>query len=239
MLVKAIDQNDRLQLFNHTIHRWLCRNAETILIKTIRYTIADLWKQSIEMENFKQIDFKVIFLVRDPRAVMSSRYRMTWCQNTENCTNSEMMCDRMRMNIEMFRQLTVDNERSIWLNRIVILRHEDLIMDMLNISRRLLKFLEMQPLDQRMIEWIREHTSMDDILGNPHSTYRDIKSLANQWIAELNADELAEIETNCMGVMEQLGYRPSKEWFDSDEQSDSESSVSHDYPLSRFSLSRA
>ncbi|KAI2799251.1 hypothetical protein BLOT_013263 [Blomia tropicalis] len=39
MLVKAIDQNDRLQLFNHTIHRWLCRNAETILVKTIRYTL--------------------------------------------------------------------------------------------------------------------------------------------------------------------------------------------------------
>ena len=42
---------------------------------------------------------KLVFLVRDPRGVMSSRYRMNWCINSANCTDVEVLCQRMRDDI--------------------------------------------------------------------------------------------------------------------------------------------
>ena len=146
---------------------------------------------------------KVIYLVRDPRAVMNSRYRMAWCQHTANCTNSEVLCQRMRANIEILKEIT---NSSLGLN-VALIRHEDLVMDMFNSTEKLLQFLQMKSLDKQLVSWIQAHTSVDDFLENPHSTYRNIKELPTQWRMDLAREEFVEIEENCKDVMRELGYR--------------------------------
>ena len=186
-----------------------------------------------------KVAIKVIYLVRDPRAVMSSRYRMTWCQNTENCTNSEVMCERMRSNIDTLKQII---KTSPLARSVAIIRHEDLLMDMLNSAKRLLQFLQLDSMDQRLAEWIQSHTSMDDVLSNPHSTYRNIKVLASQWKTDLALDELVEIEGNCMDVMRELGYKPLQEGQSLNKtglastNGDNLESIESDYPLREVSV---
>ena len=62
-----------------------------------------------QMSYFKHIfckietPIKLVLLVRDPRGVMSSRYRMQWCINSANCTDVEVLCQRMRDDINSIK----------------------------------------------------------------------------------------------------------------------------------------
>lgn len=125
---------------------------------------------------------------------------------------------------------------------VALVRHEDLIVDILNYTTRLLHFLKVESTasqQQRLVEWIKEHTSADDALANPHSTYRNIKGLASQWKSDLSPEELLEIESNCGSVMQQLGYRPTllnqAEAEEDDDDGDGDGtpveSITSDYPL--------
>lgn len=44
MLTDSVSPTDRESLFNMTLHKRLCGQAQTILIKTIRFTLENLWK---------------------------------------------------------------------------------------------------------------------------------------------------------------------------------------------------
>ena len=44
LLVRNIDSQDSMQLFNHTVHQMLCTNVAAILVKTIRFTLHDYWR---------------------------------------------------------------------------------------------------------------------------------------------------------------------------------------------------
>lgn len=117
-----------------------------------------------------------------------------------------------------------------------LVRHEDLIVDILNYTTRLLQFLQIDSRanQQRLVEWIKEHTSADDALSNPHSTYRNIKGLASQWKSDLSSDELLEIERNCEDVMLQLGYKPIS--LNQTEVDTLGETITSDYPLRMASV---
>ena len=40
-------------------------------------------------------DIKIVYLVRDPRAVMNSRKNYEWCMTSENCMNPRNLCKDM------------------------------------------------------------------------------------------------------------------------------------------------
>lgn len=162
----------------------------------------------------------MVFLVRDPRAVMNSRYKLAWCYQTENCTDPRILCQRMRENLEIFSKL----------DQTILLRHEDFLLNMTHSIGQLEKFLQLNFQSPSLINWIERHTTVDDKLKNPHSTYRDIGALAARWQVELPPEDIDEIEQHCWDVMQQLGYSKLEV-----ATNQTQNLIQSDYPLRHYS----
>ncbi|XP_063588812.1 carbohydrate sulfotransferase 5-like [Penaeus indicus] len=64
-----------------------CRSADMHLLKVLRLNLP--WARTfLENEN---LDFQILYLVRDPRAVLSSRRGLTWC-STPTCNSPSVTC---------------------------------------------------------------------------------------------------------------------------------------------------
>lgn len=175
---------------------------------------------------------KIIFLVRDPRAVMSSRYKLSWCLHNENCTDSRVLCDRIQANIESLKMI----KNSMKNISIILLRYEDLIGDIWKSTNSLFKFLEIVP-NPSLDQWIRKHTLANDFLLNPHSTYRNIKSQQTiGWRENLSYEDLLDIQYDCSDVMNELGYRLTNYRSIKSKFQTIFEVVSFDFPLKIYSL---
>ena len=53
---------------------------------------------------FFSLNIKVILLVRDPRAVYSSRQEEFWCQKTKDCS-IETYCNQLQSNFNAFNNM--------------------------------------------------------------------------------------------------------------------------------------
>ncbi|XP_027198630.2 carbohydrate sulfotransferase 1-like [Dermatophagoides pteronyssinus] len=231
MKIVGFDQyeNDDIHLFNKTIHQIICQSSSAIIIKTIRFTLKNLSSLILS----KSINnMKIIFLVRDPRAVMSSRYKLSWCLHNENCTDSRVLCDRIQANIESLKMI----KNSMKNISIILLRYEDLIGDIWKSTNSLFKFLEIVP-NPSLDQWIRKHTLANDFLLNPHSTYRNIKSQQTiGWRENLSYEDLLDIQYDCSDVMNELGYRLTNYRSIKSKFQTIFEVVSFDFPLKIYSL---
>ncbi|OTF83228.1 carbohydrate sulfotransferase-like protein [Euroglyphus maynei] len=188
--------------------------------------------ETFVQSNRLEIKYDVIFLVRDPRAVMSSRYKLSWCHHSENCTDSRVLCDRIQANIELLKMM----KNSMKNISIVLIRYEDFIGDIRQSTNRLLKFLEIAPTPS-LDQWIRKHTSSDDLLRNPHSTFRDIKSQQTiGWRENLSYEDILDIQYDCSDVMNELGYRLTNYRLRKSKFQTIFEIVSLDFPLKIYSL---
>lgn len=132
---------------------------------------------------------------------MNSRINLSWCVHQTACIKPKTLCNRMRDNIETFKLMLNDTNFN---NSIILIRYEDLIGNIFNMAKELLKFLN---INANLDRWLQKHTSVDDTFANPHSTYRNIKTIqAANWQQYLTDEELIEIEDECADVMDELGY---------------------------------
>lgn len=178
------------------------------------------------------LGIQVIYLIRDPRAVMSSRYKLTWCYQTQNCTSPEFLCERIRSNLVALEKL----KNTKFKENIILLRHEDLVFNVIDVSQQLYRFLG-SAMSAKIVDWIKSHTSVDDNLSNPHSTYRNIRKLPYLWQSELSYEELEEIQTHCADVMHNLGYLSIN--FESEDNMTEQGAqlVANSYPFKQYSIS--
>lgn len=155
----------------------------------------------LQTKGEKLSPIKLVFLVRDPRGVMSSRVRMQWCINSPNCTDVDVLCDRMRSDISAIKELAK------WSPGVfTIVRYEDLSLDPYNYTKRLYSLLKL-PFTSSVERWIEGHTKHADILANPHSTRRNSKESVFTWTSRLDPMEIADIQNSCMDIMIELGYK--------------------------------
>ena len=84
-----------------------CRDRDVILIKTIRFRLD--WTRSL-LKNYPNL--KVLFLVRDPRAVLYSRSKLRAFNNFEITASmsgldqsAAALCGNMQQNTDAFRRL--------------------------------------------------------------------------------------------------------------------------------------
>ncbi|UXI19057.1 SMG8 protein [Sarcoptes scabiei] len=176
-------------------------------------------------------NMKIIWLVRDPRSIMSSRLQLQWCKEMLNCTNSTVLCHKIESNIDSLESIE-DNPRLI--QSIRLIRYEDLIEDIYGSIKELFDYLGISKIPY---EWINRHTSKDDILRNPHSTYRNIrkqKLTKAHWYKRLTSEFIEDIESVCSKVMSQLGFDLLDQA--STEDFAEKSLLRTYYPLQRFSI---
>lgn len=226
------EEKRNLAWFNASLHQSLCEQAKVLVAKTIRLSLGQWIPNTMSVG-----PAKVVYLVRDPRAVMSSRLKLPWCYDTPNCTDHRALCAKMTANLDLLEKL--DRPCST-----VLVRYEDMIANISTLTNHLAHFLGLGPLTSSFHRWLTEHTERDDVLGDPHSTYRDVSRLATSstWHQELAPEAVREIEAVCGDVMARLGY---EKWTKGDVGSQTrkrsrkhKTFVSSSYPLRQFSVLR-
>lgn len=171
--------------------RILCAHSPVQLIKVVRLRIQDLKPED---------DWKIIYLARDPRGVVASRTNLTWCQEDPACGDIRRLCSEMEADVNALS------------SKYLMIRFEDLTLNMEIETERLFKYLEM-PLTSSVRLFLETHTkgqrhqksdlNKDD---DPFSTHRDSKSVAYEWRKKLSKDRIRQISETCSSVLKLLDY---------------------------------
>jgi len=182
------------------------------LIKTVRLRVA-------KVEPLLQdpaMDLKVVMLVRDPRGVYNSRGSgpvTTWCKQ-DMCANPTVGCRDLADDIQAAEDLAARYPGSV-----TLVRYEDLSLMPEETTRHLLEFLDL-PWTEAMSNYIDTHTSKEKMrmvrnritkkLERRKDTYGTAKNstaTAFAWRQKLGLERTLEIQGECSGPMQRLGYK--------------------------------
>ena len=161
------------------------------------------------------IDCKVIFLVRDPRAMVPSSKKIGFFgeQGPPNAylgtqLYSQERCAQTEENLELVRRLP-DSLR----NRIKLLRYEDLATNPLKVLEDIYEFAGL-PVLESVRTWLNETTQQsrkdcDKEVDGPlvTCTKDDAWAAANRWRWKVHPHEIDIIERYCRRAMDLMGYR--------------------------------
>ena len=143
-------------------------------------------------------EIKVVHLVRDPRAVLSSRSAVGWESET---LQAALLCSEMLEDMAL--------ERSLPPERYTLVRYEDLADRTEEIVERLYACLGL-----RWTEEIRkavlshsEASPSEDM--KPGGTYRSASFSPNSWKQKLSEGQVQAIEGECHEMMQRAGYKIS------------------------------
>ncbi|XP_070388499.1 carbohydrate sulfotransferase 5-like isoform X2 [Dermacentor albipictus] len=180
----------------------LCSRAETQVFKFTRLRVSQVASWIERNPDIAQ-SVRVVHLVRDPRAIYSSRRGIRWCTDYKHCDSAATLCDQMRSDLDAFGELT----RRLQINRTYQIRFEDLAADPLNETMRVFVSLGLNYAPS-VSKYIQTHTATASAaeMRNDHSTKRNSKAVVHMWKQKLSRVKIREIETTCGDVLQRLGY---------------------------------
>ena len=118
------------------------------MIKTVQLRIKD----TEELLKDTSLNLKVIVLVRDPRGVMKSRSKMSWCDQPI-CNKTSWVCSDLNSDVENTWKLSKK-----YPNQIILIRYEDLCIQPYKTAEKLFKFLGLPQKPQFIDTYLEEHT---------------------------------------------------------------------------------
>ncbi|KAK8753780.1 hypothetical protein OTU49_001563 [Cherax quadricarinatus] len=142
---------------------------------------------------------RLVWLVRDPRAVMSSRKNsVTWCQ-TRACSDAGYLCSDLE---EDFNTYLVLKEN--FPGRVMLLRYEDLARKPYEKSREILHFAGLT-FHREVQDYLDDHLTSDE--DEPWSTRHDPMTRVARWMKVMHFEDVVTTQYQCHSVMKNLGYR--------------------------------
>ena len=186
-------------------------------------TVAKILMSRIAGNNIKNIleackssdaDCQIIFLVRDPRAVIPSSQSVGFFSNRGSQLSknglrrySYQKCKQTEENLVFVKNLPIS-----WRRRIMIQRYEDFAMNPLKVLSRLYNFAGLPVLDS-VKTWLNKstHPVQDPekmkIEGHPvFHTVDDASVAVNRWRWKVDPCDIDIIEHYCKQVMQMMGY---------------------------------
>ncbi|XP_033117638.1 carbohydrate sulfotransferase 1-like, partial [Anneissia japonica] len=177
----------------------MCNLSKLVAIKTIRLADIASLRELVEMYN---INVKVLHLVRDPRAVMNSRWHL-------HSPNYDFLRKKVKDETIDLCQHSVRNIKYVssqpdWLRgRYKLVRFEDVASFPHECARQIYQFLGVEyPLV--LDGWINENTNNDT--ANPFATKKDSSRIINKWRNEMDFEQVKKIQSKCSLAMTSLGY---------------------------------
>lgn len=177
---------------------------------------------------------KIIYLVRDPRAIYSSRQYLSWCKNRA-CTNIDKLCDEMNQDFRIFESfylnssrsqtshvITLKNQSNKYPIQLFLVRFELIALEPIKSTSELFKLVNL-PFKQNIKRFVVSHTAsnldikdikspfkkwyLNKVSNDPHSTKRNSTKIPFDWIHKLNWSKIDEIQSKCKYSMDKLGYK--------------------------------
>lgn len=168
-----------------------CRQCPMITMSLTRIRLRDM---TSVLED-KDMDARIILLIRDPRAVMQSRENKKWCRRGPDCQDPVRLCQFMTDDYNAYRKLV-----KAYPDRVKVLRMEDLALDTFGETAKLLDFLG-APFTEKTHDFLHAHTIMST---------NDVKQLRDSpfaWLQRMTWEKLENIQRVCLNVTAAWGYR--------------------------------
>lgn len=146
----------------------------------------------------KELNVKVILLIRDPRGVMQSRQHRDFCQPAPDCWRPELLCADMISDYVAAARLLPK-----YPDRLTVLRYEELALNPNITSYKLLKFLGLS-VTPSIEEFLHSHTNVES--GGVSSTFRVSRDVPFKWKNVLDYNYVEEIQMLCKEAMDLWGY---------------------------------
>ena len=176
----------------------LCSFFPVHLMKMVRLRVKDL--SSLLMDDPSTKDWKIIYLVRDPRGVMSSRKNLTWCDSDPACNDGARLCAEVKDDLERMNQF-----QNQFPHRFYLIKFEDLAASVEDETEKLFNFLGM-PVTDSVKLFLSQHTHSNETRDNPSSTVRHSKTVAAGWKFKLPDKVIANITDVCVPTLKLLGF---------------------------------
>ena len=181
----------------------VCKKHKQVTLKVLsdRIKLQEIWEVVSNSTNLK-----VLHLLRDPRAIVTSRLRLGWID-----TNQEIQefCNRINENLKFVK--TAKNFRNY-----VILRYEDLVANVLPVVKNIFKVTGLN-LTNHLEKWLVENTRWSgstDVVEPFTTTKRNAIKTANLWRKNISINTVRLVEKNCKFVLKEAGYRVVKDELD-------------------------
>ncbi|XP_023237762.1 carbohydrate sulfotransferase 4-like isoform X1 [Centruroides sculpturatus] len=180
--------------FNSQYLHNICTRSPVQVMKLTRLHLKDAL---LFLKENSDLNIKLIYLSRDPRAIISSRKVLDWCKK-EKCNNPAILCKEMDNDFEELQKSNIPHQ---WI------RYEDLSIDTENITRNLYKWLGI-PFTYQVTSFLHSHTNakLSDT-KDPYSTRRNSSTAPFEWLHRLPYREINNIQIRCAGTMNKLGYK--------------------------------
>ncbi|KAH7976632.1 hypothetical protein HPB52_017048 [Rhipicephalus sanguineus] len=169
----------------------VCRRSPVQVVKVTRLSVVQLRR-----------NLRVVYLVRDPRGMISSRSVMSWCRKSATCMNASSLCREMNEDLDAFEEL-----RELLPEATVRVRYEDVAKSPVGESKALFRALRLD-FSAGVMDFLGTHTAVNDtkVLRNPYSTFRQSSATAFRWTKRLSWDRVKEIQATCAPILKRLGY---------------------------------
>ena len=189
--------------FDPNLHSNLCNNSSMNMIKTVRLRISSV---KALLESYPRL--KIIVLVRDPRAVLNSRWTgfTGWCGGKPHCKEVSSFCNEFTNDISGTVNLINEGTQNI-----KIVRYEDLVSNRTNIVTQTLKALGVSITFERVQNFFNGFESDKKYLYNAVRTgiisyRRKPEKVATKWVSKLPESVVDIIQKRCEEPMKLLGY---------------------------------
>ncbi|XP_005099075.1 carbohydrate sulfotransferase 1 [Aplysia californica] len=177
-----------------------CQKSHVTLVKTIRIPLP--WTLNMIEEN---PNLKVIYLVRDPRAVILSQ--MLRLRNRGNLTleqSLDIFCPRLQEDVQAARELL-----SRFPKRFKIVRYETGVMSPDHFAKELLDFADLSFTEEveTRVRALNGNSSGFSLMGGPVARGGPIKEM-NKWRYKNGRPTVERIDKSCGDVYGAFGYKP-------------------------------
>ena len=167
---------------------------------------------------FQEESFRSIYLIRDPRAIVWSMYKIGWIGYHDNAfansigAASEKVC---QMFINNYKAVNT-YERFIQ-HKLLILRYEDLVSEPEDVVHSLYKFTNLK-LEEDTIKWVikNTHGQLDNMDTSKSFSVllRNVSYSLNSWRKHLRFGQALTIQSLCGEEMKKFGYVLYDNWSD-------------------------
>ena len=180
----------------------LCEIFPITVIKFVRIGMS-MMETLLSDEDIENLH--VIYLVRDPRAVMSSRWnkkKTSWCKGPE-CPNETVFCDDIDEDLTAAKNL-----HSKFPDRIHLIRFEDIALKPKEMSLALYDEIGIS-FTKEVEEYVHAHTTQNSQVAE--STIKVSKTRVISWAREMSWPKVQKVQKACKNAMERYGYNLAEE----------------------------
>ncbi|XP_063422609.1 carbohydrate sulfotransferase 1-like [Mytilus trossulus] len=169
-----------------------CKQSSLRVVKTIRMTteLASTLLSSLP-------NLKIVYLVRDPRAIIQSRIMLNLVDEHDLKNESTELCNRMDKDMHFI-------EKSTTKNRIKIVRYEKFAIHKVSEAKDLFKFVGSE-LHTGIVKWMKQN-SVKSTNFNPYSTSRNSTESVGRWLKQIKRETAKKVDESCVNLYKVFGY---------------------------------